>query len=169
TGAGKSSLVRALLGLHPVSGAIWIDGQPLDPARTERLRQETAWVDPATHLFNRSLLDNLCYGEGPEAARRASDAARAMDLQPVLDRLPQGLQTPLGEGGGLLSGGEGQRVRLGRAALKSAARLVLLDEPFRGLERPRRRELLARARERWRSATLLCVTHDVGDTLSFDR
>src|SRR5690606_21028765 len=77
--------------------------------------------------------------------------------------------TPLGEGGGLLSGGEGQRVRLGRAALKSAARLVLLDEPFRGLERPRRRELLARARERSRSATLLCVTHDVGDTLSFDR
>src|SRR5690606_5018514 len=85
TGAGKSSLVRALLGLHPVSGAIWIDGQPLDPARTERLRQEAAWVDPATHLFNRSRLDNLCYGEGPEAARRASDAARAMDLQPVLD------------------------------------------------------------------------------------
>jgi ABC-type transport system involved in cytochrome bd biosynthesis fused ATPase/permease subunit len=48
-------------------------------------------------------------------------------------------------------------------------RLVILDEPFRGLDRERRRELLARARSMWREATLLCVTHDVGETRAFDR
>lgn len=69
----------------------------------------------------------------------------------------------------MVSGGEGQRVRLGRAMMKAGARLVILDEPFRGLDREKRRELLERARELWRDATLLCVTHDVGETLDFDR
>ena len=87
----------------------------------------------------------------------------------MLERLPDGLQTPLGEGGALVSGGEGQRVRLGRAMARPGVRLVILDEPFRGLDRERRRELLARARSMWREATLLCVTHDVGETRAFDR
>src|SRR5581483_7356064 len=91
------------------------------------------------------------------------------DLDEVLARLPTGLQTRLGEGGALLSGGEGQRVRFGRAVVRGDARLVILDEAFRGLERPRRRALLERARARWRGATLLCITHDVEDTLTFDR
>jgi ATP-binding cassette subfamily B protein len=53
--------------------------------------------------------------------------------------------------------------------MKADARLVILDEPFRGLDREKRRALLERAREFWRDATLLCVTHDVGETLDFDR
>ncbi len=65
--------------------------------------------------------------------------------------------------------GEGQRVRLGRAMMRADARLVILDEPFRGLDRDRRRALLGRARARWRSATMLCITHDVGETRQFDR
>jgi ATP-binding cassette subfamily B protein len=91
------------------------------------------------------------------------------ELRSVLERLPDGLQTPLGEAGGLLSGGEGQRVRFGRALLRSGVRLVILDEPFRGLDRERRQELLARARRLWREATLLCITHDVDATRTFDR
>jgi ABC-type branched-subunit amino acid transport system ATPase component len=55
------------------------------------------------------------------------------------------------------------------ARLDAAVRLVILDEPFRGLERERRRVLLDRARRRWQSATLLCVTYDVGETLDFPR
>jgi len=53
--------------------------------------------------------------------------------------------------------------------LRADARLVLLDEPFRGLDREKRRTLLARARKRWARSTLLCVTHDVGETLGFER
>lgn len=69
----------------------------------------------------------------------------------------------------MVSGGEGQRVRLGRAMMKAGARLVILDEPFRGLDREKRRAMLERARELWHDATLLCITHDVGETLNFDR
>jgi len=96
-------------------------------------------------------------------------AIEKSDLFGVLEKLPKGLQTPLGEGGGLVSGGEGQRVRLGRAMLHSGARLVILDEPFRGLDREKRRTLLTQAREYWHDATLIFISHDVGETQTFER
>jgi len=68
-----------------------------------------------------------------------------------------------------VSGGEGQRVRLARALMRPNVRLVILDEPFRGLDHESRLTLLSRAREWWRDATLICITHDVGDTNAFDR
>ncbi len=91
------------------------------------------------------------------------------ELGEVVRRLPEGLGTPLGEAGGLVSGGEGQRVRFGRGLLRERPRLVILDEPFRGLSRDQRQALLARARRRWSSATLFCVTHDIAETAAFPR
>jgi ABC-type multidrug transport system fused ATPase/permease subunit len=126
-------------------------------------------VDPAAQLFNRSLLENALFGNEDVDPLRVGEALRRASLSEVLAKLPHGLQTPLGEGGGLLSGGEGQRVRLARAACREDVRLAILDEPFRGLERERRRELLATARELWRDVTLLCVTHDLEETRDFDR
>lgn len=170
SGAGKSSLVGLLLGWHrPSVGWIEIDGQPLDGQSLPRLRRRTAWVDPAVQLWNRSLYDNLRYGiEGGES-QPISEVIHTADLFDVLERLPEGLKTDLGEGGGLVSGGEGQRVRLGRAMLRPEVDLVILDEPFRGLDREKRRALLAEARRHWAHATLLCVTHDVGETTGFPR
>jgi ATP-binding cassette subfamily B protein len=170
SGAGKSSLVGLLLGWHkPTAGLVLVDGIPLEGNGFEKLRLETAWVDPMVQLWNRSLIDNLRYGAKDEALFSVSEVVEAADLGAVLQRLPDGLQTSLGEGGALVSGGEGQRVRLGRAMLRQGVRLAILDEPFRGLDRERRREFLARARTRWLGATLLCITHDVGETLSFER
>ncbi|MGO9114648.1 MAG: ATP-binding cassette domain-containing protein [Thermoguttaceae bacterium] len=169
SGAGKSSLVGILLGWHRASsGRVLVDGQALDAAGLDRLRKETAWVDPAIHLWNQSLFHNLLYGIHAEP-QVVAEVIRQADLYEVLQRLPEGLQTSLGEGGGLLSGGEGQRVKLGRAMARPQARLVVLDEPFRGLDREKRGRLLRSAREVWRHATLLCVTHDVSETLGFPR
>lgn len=170
SGAGKSTLVGILLGWQRLSGGeVLVDGEPLDAARVERLRRECAWVDPAVQLWNRSFLDNLRYGSPPSASERMGSVIESADLHGVLERLPDGLQTPLGEGGALVSGGEGQRVRLGRSLLRPGVRLVILDEPFRGLDREKRRLLLQRARAQWKGATLLCITHDVGETTSFER
>lgn len=168
SGAGKSSLVGLLLGWHrPASGNVLVDEAHLDGAALAVLRRETAWVDPAVQIWNRSMLDNLGYGT--RALRDLDRVLEEAELRPILERLPDGLATRLGEGGGLVSGGEGQRVRLGRAWMREGTRLAILDEPFRGLQREQRRELLARARRRWRSATLLCVTHDIAETLTFER
>jgi ATP-binding cassette subfamily B protein len=173
SGAGKSTLVGLLLGWHRAgAGRILVDGAPLDAARLDRLREETAWIDPAVWLWNRSLIENLLYGNASgdgAAVPEPGEALALTGLHEVLRRLPEGLRTVLGEGGGLLSGGEGQRVRLGRALLRARARLVILDEPFRGLDRDWRRRMLRRVRRRWQGATILCITHDVGETLDFDR
>ena len=170
SGAGKSSFVGLLLGWHrPSTGVVRIDGVDMRPGTIELLRSDIAWVDPEVHLWNRTLLDNLAYGAPAGTAARPTDAIDAADLRGVLERLPSGLQTHLGEGGARVSGGEGQRVRLGRGMLRPDARLVILDEPFRGLDRERRAMLMSRTRELWKHATLLCITHDVGQTRSFDR
>jgi ABC-type transport system involved in cytochrome bd biosynthesis fused ATPase/permease subunit len=90
-------------------------------------------------------------------------------LVSVINRLPNGLDTALGEAGGLVSGGEGQRVRLGRALLRPGVRLAILDEPFRGLDFKQRHKLLARSRAIWRDATLLAISHDIAEALTFER
>jgi len=169
SGAGKSSLVGILLGWHkPVEGHCRIDGALLDGERLRALRRETAWVDPAVQVWNRSLLANLQYGH-QDGDNSIGNTLEEADLFDILERLPDGMQTALGESGGLVSGGEGQRVRLGRAMVKPGVRLAILDEPFRGLDRARRRALLVQARARWREATLLCITHDVAETQAFER
>jgi ABC-type bacteriocin/lantibiotic exporter with double-glycine peptidase domain len=168
SGAGKSSLLGLLLGWHrPAEGSVLVDGAVLDGILLDQLRQDTAWIDPAVQLWNRSLYFNLCYGN-PDGVPTANLLEQS-ELRQLLEKLPDGLQTELGESGGLVSGGEGQRVRFARALLKPGVRLALLDEPFRGLDRHQRRELLMRARRHWESTTLLCITHDVGETLGFPR
>jgi ABC-type bacteriocin/lantibiotic exporter with double-glycine peptidase domain len=170
SGAGKSSLVGLLLGWYrPATGRVLVDGLELDEKLVEALRPRMAWVDPAVQLWNRPLLENLQYGM-PDGAPAAVDGViDTTGLRRVIERLPEGLKTPLGEGGGLVSGGEGQRVRFARALLRPGVRLVILDEPFRGLDSTERHRLLEGARETWRDATLVWISHDIDETMGFDR
>jgi ATP-binding cassette subfamily B protein len=168
SGAGKSSLVGLFLGWHrPAQGRILIDDEELVGKGIQDLRQQTAWVDPAVRLWNRSLYDNLRYGARQGDISMMGLVIQQADLFGVVERLPEGMKTSLGEGGGLVSGGEGQRVRLGRAMLHPAPRLVILDEPFRGLDREKRHQLLQDARSIWAATTLICITHDVSETQAF--
>jgi ABC-type bacteriocin/lantibiotic exporter with double-glycine peptidase domain len=170
SGAGKSSLIGLLLGWHRLSaGTLKVDSAPMTSNARDALRRSTAWVDPAVQLWNQSFADNLGYSSPDGGVTRTSDAIDAAALRGVLRNLPEGMRTKLGEGGALISGGEGQRVRLGRAFAQRDVRLALLDEPFRGMDRDRRSALLIDARKRWQGVTLLCVTHDVGETQLFDR
>lgn len=190
SGAGKSTLFGTLLGWHrPAGGHLLVDGLLLDAAALAELRRGTAWVAPEVALWRTSLLANLCAGmgaSGPEgrpggagvdlgaalpasAGMAPAEALRSSLLLELVSVLPQGLQTSLGEAGGRLSGGEGQRLRFARALLHSGVRLTLLDEPFRGLGADQRQQLLGAARARWRDATLLCITHSPAEAAGFDR
>lgn len=170
SGAGKSSLVGLLLGWHHASGGtVAIDDEPLTSERIQQLRRETAWVDPQVQIWNESLLDNLRYGLMRDDLLDAGRAIEDANLGRVIQGLPDGLSTPLGEGGALLSGGEGQRVRMARAYGKPRVRLAILDEPARGLDRDMRQEFVGRARAAWKAATLLCITHDIASTRAFSR
>lgn len=170
SGAGKSTLLALLLGWYtPTSGTIRLDGHHLEGSWLAALRRATAWVDPSVCLWNRSLFENLKYGDSSPVVGDFGAILETANLHGVLEKLPAGLQSALGEGGRLTSGGEGQRVRFGRALAKRQVRLALLDEPFRGLDSRLRSRLLARARHVWRNATFICVTHDIAETLSFPR
>jgi ATP-binding cassette subfamily B protein len=170
SGAGKSTLLGLLLGWHRLSaGTLHVDGASMTSDTRDALRRGTAWVDPAIQIWNRSFADNLGYSSEDIGPARTGDAIDGATLRGVLRNLPYGLQTRLGEGGAFISGGEGQRVRLGRAFAQRDVRLALLDEPFRGMDRDRRSTLLVDARKRWHGVTLLCVTHDVAETKMFDR
>lgn len=169
SGAGKSTLAGSLLGwMQPSVGQVLIDGEPLSPARTAALRRETAWVDPAVQLFNAPIEENVRYSTGSDDVDRLPFALSEAELYEVLQRIPDS-QMPLGEGGGMLSGGEGQRVRLARGLMQTSPRLVILDEAFRGMDHAMRTELLRRCRRLWSTATFLLVTHDVDETGDCDR
>lgn len=168
SGSGKSTLLGVLLGLHtPAEGVVTVDGMALTPDTIARWRQHVAWVDPQVRVWNRSLVDNITYGNDhafdPAEVRELIDLA---DLGAVAARVGD---LALGEAGGVLSGGERQRVRLARALHRTDASLVVLDEAFRGLERSGRVALLGRAREVWANSTVLYASHDVSHTLFMDR
>ncbi len=163
SGAGKSSLCELLLGWHsPSSGHLLIDKKILDAKLLQELRTQTAWVDANVQLWDRSLLDNINYDHGKGHLSEAG-------LGKLLANLEKGLQTPLGENGKRLSGGEAQRVRIARALGVENARLVILDEPCRGLDRAAREQLLLQLRDQHAQATLICVTHDISEAIKFPR
>jgi ATP-binding cassette subfamily B protein len=168
SGAGKSTLIGLLLGFHKIAaGQLLVNDLPVRSEELVQLRHSVAWVDPDIRLWNRSLFDNLHYSQASDRVDALTEAIAIADLSRVMGRLPSGLATQLGEGGRLVSGGEGQRVRLGRTLMQTQPQLVLLDEPFRGLDRTQRQELLDRTRKKWEQTTLIYVSHDIATTMSF--
>jgi len=169
SGAGKSSLMRLLLGFyHSDKGQILIDNKLLS-SNIYPVRRQTAWIDPCVHIWNRTLSDNIMYGTEKENQFKYGLIMDQAGLIQVLKNLPDGNKTRLGEGGRLVSGGEGQRVRLARGMYKNGVRLVILDEPFRGLGRTERNQLLKKSLDYWHDSTLIFISHDVQDTINFDR
>jgi ATP-binding cassette subfamily C protein CydD len=159
SGSGKSTLVRLLTGLaRPESGRITVNGADLATLAPEGWRSRLAWVPQRPFFAAATIRDNLLLGRpgtGEEEVRAALAAAAAL---PFVERLPLGLDTPLGDRGAGLSGGELRRLALARAWLRDA-RLILLDEPTAGLDAENER-LVGEALERLSvGRTLLVISH----------
>jgi ATP-binding cassette subfamily B protein len=170
SGSGKSSLVGLLLGIHdPTSGVVLIDGRPIDGETRQTLRAETMWIDPTVQLWNDSVGANLDYASKGYARRPALQVLDDADLLGVLASVDRGLDAPLGAEGAFVSGGEGQRIRVGRALFRAETRLALLDEPFRGLDRSTRHQILLSIRRAAIRSTMVFVSHDISHAMSFDR
>ncbi len=134
SGAGKSTLFQLALRFYdPTRGAVTLDGidvAKLDPAA---LRAEIALVPQEPFIFGASVADNIAYGS-PNATREAiAAAARQAAADGFISALPQGYDTPLGERGATISGGERQRIAIARAILKDAP-VLLLDEATSALD-----------------------------------
>ena len=146
SGAGKSTLLGLLLGFVALdSGRVSVGGIDLSTLPLARWREQISWVPQRPRLFRGSLADNLRLGDPDADEARLTRVVAMAGLDQVVERLPRGLDTPVGEGGVALSSGERQRVAIARAVLRDAP-LVLLDEPDAHLDasnRARLRESLA--------------------------
>ena len=133
SGSGKTSLVRLVPRFYePSSGRITLDGVDLDQYRLADLRRQIALVGQRVMLFDDTIGANIAYGteSDPERLRAVAEAANAWEF---IQRLPQGLDTPVGENGALLSGGQRQRLAIARAMLKDAP-ILILDEATAALD-----------------------------------
>lgn len=128
SGAGKSSLLQLLARFYDVdAGTVRVGGADVRAIRTEALMARFSVVFQDVHLFEGTIEDNVRLGRPDATGAEIRAAAAAARLDEVIERLPDGWATPVGEGGARLSGGERQRVSIARALLKDAP-IVLLDE-----------------------------------------
>ncbi|HXM56147.1 MAG TPA: ABC transporter ATP-binding protein [Candidatus Dormibacteraeota bacterium] len=158
-GAGKSTLLSLLVRLHdPTGGRIEVDGVPLASFGLRSVRARMAVVPQEPAIFDGSLLENVALGR-PDAARAdLLEAAHLALLDDVAARLPGGYDAPVGEGGGMLSGGQRRCVAMARALVRDAA-VLLLDEPTSGLDLESERRVLDVIERAARSRTVVVVTH----------
>ena len=169
SGAGKSTLVSLLLGfIKPDQGEILVNGAPLNDIDFESWRRQVGWVGQNPVLFHGSLRENLLMGRPDAGEDRVTEAARAAGVLDFAGRLPQGLDTPVGEQGVGLSRGEAQRVALARVFLKGAP-VLLLDEPTAGLDADTERRVLDAIESFRVGRTVLTVTHRLADIRRADR
>jgi len=128
SGAGKSTALHALMALvQPEAGRILVNETPLTALDVTDWLRHVAWVPQRPHVFEGTVRDNIALGQSDPPQDKVEHAARAAQAHDFIAALPQGYDTPLGERGLGLSGGQVQRLALARALLKPAP-LVLLDE-----------------------------------------
>lgn len=161
TGSGKSTLLSLIARFYdPDTGVVTIDGIDVRAVQKKSLREQIGVVLQDTFLLSSTIRENIVYGDleaSPEQIRQAATQAQAMEF---IEKLPQGLETPVGERGVSLSVGQRQRIGLARAFLKDAP-ILLLDEPTSSLDPETERDLMGALRELTRGRTAIMTTHRI--------
>jgi subfamily B ATP-binding cassette protein MsbA len=160
SGSGKSSLVSLLPRFYePTDGRILIDGRDYRQYKLPSLRKQIAWVGQHVVLFDDTVAANIAYGEMAGASEaEITAAAQAANAMEFIERLPEGLNTRIGQGGNSLSGGQRQRIAIARAILKNAPILVL-DEATSALDTESERLIQDALTRLMRDRTTLVIAH----------
>jgi ABC-type bacteriocin/lantibiotic exporter with double-glycine peptidase domain len=169
TGAGKSTVLKLLLGFHaPDAGRVTVDGIPVADFDPQSLRIRLGYLPQEAFFFSDSVGANLRWvapGAGEEEIRSVLEQSAALDF---VTRLPDGLETGIGEGGKKLSGGEKQRLAAARTLLLKPD-LLLMDEGTSDLDEETEARLLDNLLDRFSGRTLLLVSHRPSALRKMDR
>lgn len=167
SGAGKSSLLNALLGFLPYQGSLTVSGIELKTLRNEEWRKRLSWVGQNPHLPEHTLRDNILLNQPDVSEQQLQSAIERAYVSEFLPLLPQGLETELGDSAARLSVGQAQRVAVARALL-SPCELLLLDEPTASLDAHSEKRVMSALNEASEAQTSLLVTHQLEDTRDYD-
>ena len=159
SGSGKSTIGRLLFRFYDVgSGAIRIDGQDLRSVTQASLHARIGVVPQDTVLFNDTIRYNIAYGRPDASFAEIEAAARAAKIHDFIESLPEGYETPVGERGLKLSGGEKQRVGIARTLLKDPP-ILLLDEATSALDTETEREIQEELKMMGQGRTVITIAH----------
>lgn len=168
SGAGKTTLLRLLMGHdQPAHGSIAIDGQDINKARLASVQRVMALVPQEPMLFTGTLGENLTLGLTDADTNDLLDACHRAGLLELVRDLPQGLDTEVGSGRHMLSGGQLRRMAIARALLRNPS-ILMLDEPTAGLDDLHSKQVLETLRRIATSATVLMVSHRKDPLLASD-
>lgn len=169
SGSGKSSMVNLVPRFWSVtSGAVTVDGVNVEDCSLTSLRNHIAVVSQNVILFDTTVRENIAYGM-PEVSEEAIEkAVEAAALTDVVAALPKGLDTPVGEAGGLLSGGQKQRISIARALLKDAP-ILILDEATSALDSESENQIKEALETLMKGRTCLTVAHRLSTIDRADR
>src|SRR5487761_2612573 len=169
SGSGKSTLARLLYRFYDVTGGrIVIDGQDLRDVQQSTLREAIGIVPQDTVLFNDSIEYNIAYGRPGASHDEVVQAARLAQIHDFVARLPEGYQTPVGERGLKLSGGEKQRVAIARAILKNPA-ILIFDEATSALDSKSEKAIQDELRNIAQNRTTLVIAHRLSTVMDADQ
>ncbi|WP_290652280.1 ABC transporter ATP-binding protein/permease [Aquisalimonas sp.] len=169
SGAGKSTLARLLFRFYDVTGgAIRVNGQDVRDVTQDSLRTAIGVVPQDTVLFNDTIHYNVAYGRPGASEEEVRRAIRLADLGDFIARLPEGLQTRVGERGLKVSGGEKQRIAIARVLLKDPPILVL-DEATSSLDSASEQAILHALNTVARQRTTLAIAHRLSTIMDADR
>ena len=169
SGSGKSTLLALVRGeLVPARGRVTLGGAPLARLDDEAVADRVGMIRQSAYLFNTTLLDNLRLADPGVTEQQAMRALEQVGLGRVVEGLPHGLHTMVGEDGARFSGGERHRIALARVLLRDTP-VVLLDEPTVGLDPATERALLATMFEALDGRTVIMVTHHLQGVSLMDR
>ncbi len=166
SGAGKSSLVNALLGFAPYRGELKVNGLELATLDMSQWRLQLGWLSQNPQLFHASLRDNLLLAKPTASDAELEDALkRAQAWEFAMEK---GLDYPVGDQAGGLSVGQAQRLALARTLLKST-QLMVLDEPTASLDRHSERAIMTTLEQVMAGQTLLMITHRLDQLTKMDK
>jgi ATP-binding cassette subfamily B protein len=168
SGAGKSTIARLLYRFYDVTGGrILIDGQDIRDVRQDSLRAAIGIVPQDTVLFNDTIGYNIRYGRWEATDEEVREAARMAQLADFIDSLPEGYDTPVGERGLKLSGGEKQRVAIARTILKGPP-ILILDEATSALDSATEQEIQSAIDDVSHNRTTLVIAHRLSTVVNSD-
>lgn len=168
SGSGKSTLLSLIPRFYdPTSGRLLLDGYDVRDYRLSDLRRQVALVDQNIVLFNASIADNIAYGSTGATRDKIEEAARRAHAWEFIERLPQGLDTMLGQDGANLSGGQKQRLTIARALYKDAP-ILILDEATSALDTESERAIQQALTELMKGRTTLVIAHRLSTIQSAD-